>query len=81
MGILKKIMDNVNHKKCEKALTKVHNMIKYQNQIIITLPTTKGYDEFFQQLIAEQLEFKIDDSFRDNVFVTIEKRERKQFII
>ena len=72
-----KFIKKLNNKKCDKALTKVHNLLRDQDKCIITLSTTKGYDAFFDKLKNEGLLVTIDDSMRESIFVTIEKKDKE----
>lgn len=81
MNPIKEVIGKINHKKSEKAWIKVHNQIKYQDKVIISLSTTKGYDEFFATLSDEGLEWRLDDSMRDIVYVYVEKKKKPELIV
>ena len=70
MGILTRL----NKKKCDKAWTKVSNLLHDQDKCIISLSTMKGYDEFFKRVINAGYIMHIDDSMREFVIVTVEKQ-------
>lgn len=71
------VFDKLNQKKCDKAWRKVSNLLRDQDKCIITLSTTKGYDEFFNRVKDAGYIMHIDDSMRESIFVTIEKKEKE----
>ena len=70
------ILNMLNKKKCEKVWNKVTNLLHDQDKCIISLSTMKGYDEFFKRVINAGYIMHIDDSMRESIFVTIEKKEK-----
>jgi hypothetical protein len=71
------ILNMLNKKKCEKVWNKVTNLLHDQDKCIISLSTMKGYDEFFKRVINAGYIMHIDDSMRESIFVTIEKKEKE----
>ncbi len=71
------ILNMLNKKKCDKAWSKVTNLLRDQDGCIISLSTMKGYDEFFKRVINAGYIMHIDDSMRESIFVTIEKKEKE----
>lgn len=70
------VLDRLNKKKCDKAWRKVTNLLRDQDRCIITLSTTKGYEEFFNRVKDAGYIMQIDDSMRESIFVTIEKKDK-----
>ena len=70
------ILNMLNKKKCEKVWNKVTNLLHDQDKCIISLSTMKGYDEFFKRVINAGYILHIDDSMRESIFVTIEKKDK-----
>lgn len=75
MNPIKALIGKVNHKKCMRAWTKTENQIKYQDAVIIPLSTTEGYDEYFDKLKEKDLDYRIDDSMRDMVYVYVTRKK------
>lgn len=79
MNPIKMLLDKRNSKKNAAAWEKLNNMIKYQDRAIITLPTAKGYDAFFQKMKDNNLDYRVDDSLKNCVFITVTKNSKKLF--
>ena len=79
MNPIKILLDKLNSKKNADAWEKLNNMIKYQDRAIITLPTAKGYATFFQKMKEHNLDYRIDDSLKNCIFITVTKNDKKLF--
>lgn len=79
MNIIKALVDRYNHKKCARMWQQVHNnrdLLRSQNEIIISVSTLKGYDEFFRKLSESDYEWRVDDSMRDAIFIIIKMKKK-----
>ena len=74
MDFINNIVNKINKRKCDKAWTKVSNLLHDQDKCIITLRTMKGYDKFFKRVTDAGYRIRIDDSMREFVIVTVEKQ-------
>ena len=79
MNPIKMLLDKLNSKKNADAWEKLNNMIKYQDRAIITLPTANGYEIFFQKMKEHNLDYRIDDSLKNCIFITVTKNDKKLF--
>ena len=79
MNLINALMKKHNAKKCAQAWDKLSNMIKYQDRVIITLSTLKGYDEFFQKIKEHNYDYRVDDSLKNCVFVSVIKNDKNIF--
>lgn len=66
----------MNKKKCDKAWKKITNILRDQDQCIITLSTMKGYDDLFRRIKDAGYVTHINDSMRESIFVTVEKDKK-----
>lgn len=80
MNPISMLMKKHNAKKCAHAWDKLSNMIKYQDRVIITLNTTKGYDEFFKKIKEHNYDYRVDDSLKNCVFVSVTKNDKHIYI-
>ena len=75
------IIDKMNKKKCDKVWKKINNLLRDQDQCIVTLSTLKGYDDLFRRIKDAGYVTHINDSMRESIFVTVEKNKKEGLMI